>query len=298
MMKLLFSTLIGAFVTDDNLRIIEHGSKDQLVKNHRDAQAANAIQQRAFRAVLKKSNLFQQYHVEARQHAIHTIRTLPPQDSLINHAINSFSELNEAANMLVKRCREWYGLYAPEAAHDLYDNELFITKICEKNRNALLKELQVEQSMGVELAQTDVDEILALAHQIKQMYHLRTMHEEYLASMMKRYCPNTNELCGTTIAAQLIEKAGSLKRLALLPSSTIQLLGAEKALFRHITRGARSPKHGFIINHPLVSKADRKGKGKAARALADKISMCARLDYFKGEYLAPQLLKELEEKLA
>jgi len=294
-MKLLFSTIVGDFVTDDKYTILEHVRHEQL-KNNRDAQPANQSQQRAFRAVLKKAGLFRQYHDQNKNHVIEMLRTLPPQDALVNHAINNFTELNEAANMLVKRCREWYGLYVPEAAYYIKDNEMFIKKICEKSKSALLKEMSNTQSMGIELAPQDVDEILLLAQQIRQLYELRTAHERYLGTVLSKYCPNMDEICGTTIAAQLIEKAGSLKRLALLPSSTIQLLGAEKALFRHLTRKARSPKHGLIANHPFVAGADRKNKGKAARALADKISMCARLDYFKGEFLAPQLKKELEKK--
>ncbi|MFC1801226.1 C/D box methylation guide ribonucleoprotein complex aNOP56 subunit, partial [Nanoarchaeota archaeon] len=110
----------------------------------------------------------------------------------------------------------------------------------------------------------------------------------------KKYCPNLLELCGSTIGSGLIELAGSLKRLATFPSSTVQLLGAEKALFRHIRTGARSPKHGLILQHPLVQNA--KEKGKAARALADKISLASRLDFFKGEFKAKEMRKELEKK--
>ena len=82
----------------------------------------------------------------------------------------------------------------------------------------------------------------------------------------------------------------------MLPASTIQLLGAEKALFRHIKTNAKSPKHGIIINHQFVQKAQRKNKGKAARILADKLSLCARLDYFKGEFKGEEYKKELERK--
>jgi len=114
---------------------------------------------------------------------------------------------------------------------------------------------------------------------------------------MKKYCPNLLELGGITISAKLIELGRSVKHLAMLPASTIQLLGAEKALFRHIKMGNKSPKHGVIINHPIVQKAGRKEKGKAARMLADKLSLCARLDFFKGEFKAKEYREELEKKL-
>ena len=88
-----------------------------------------------------------------------------------------------------------------------------------------------------------------------------------------------------------------MTRLALLPASTIQLLGAEKALFRHLKTGARSPKYGILFEHQIIQKAQRKNRGKAARMLADKLSLCARLDFFKGEFKADQYEKEIEEKL-
>ena len=114
---------------------------------------------------------------------------------------------------------------------------------------------------------------------------------------MKTYCPNLLELAGVTIGAKLIELGKSLKHLALLPASTIQLLGAEKALFRHIKTGARSPKYGVIHAHSLIQKVNRDRKGKAARTLADKLSLCCRLDFFKGEFKANEYREELEETL-
>ena len=107
--------------------------------------------------------------------------------------------------------------------------------------------------------------------------------------------PNFHYIAGPLIGAKLLEHAGSVKKLVEMPSSTIQLLGAEKALFRHITKGTKSPKHGLIINHPIVQKA--KDKGKASRLLADKLSIAIRIDYFKGEFKADKLLEEIKKKL-
>jgi len=150
--------------------------------------------------------------------------------------------------------------------------------------------------MGSPLSKKDVEEITSLAKEIENIFHLQNKKEIYLNKTMKNYCPNINELCGPTIGANLIEAAGSLKRLATLPSSTVQLLGAEKALFRHIRTGARSPKHGLILQHPLISEAKKEDRGKVARALADKISLAARLDFFKGEFKAKEFKKELEKR--
>jgi len=89
-----------------------------------------------------------------------------------------------------------------------------------------------------------------------------------------------------------------LKKLAEMPSSTIQLLGAEKALFRHMRTGAKVPKHGILIQHPLMAKTKKEIHGKVARALADKISIAAKVDYFKGKFVADKLKKMLEEKFS
>ena len=152
--------------------------------------------------------------------------------------------------------------------------------------------------MGAVLSPIHVDEMKLLAEEVGKVYLLRQEHEQYLQKVMKEYCPNLLELAGATIGAKLMELGRGLKHIAMLPASTIQLLGAEKALFRHIKTGARSPKYGIIINHPFIQKAPKDKKGKAARMLADKLVLCTRLDYFKGEFKAPEFQKDLEEKIA
>ena len=151
--------------------------------------------------------------------------------------------------------------------------------------------------MGGSLDKKDVEQMLVMAKEIERLVELRVSHEKYLEKIMKKYCPNLLELAGVTIGAKLLEIGKGLKRLALLPASTIQLLGAEKALFRHLKTGARSPKHGIIVNHALVQKSQRSKRGKMARMLADKLALCCRLDYFKGKFMAKEYAKELEGKL-
>ncbi len=219
------------------------------------------------------------------------------QDVLIIQAIANIQELDKAANLLVKRLREWYGWYFPEFAFRMTDNEKFTELVVSKKREELQKEIHLKETMGADLDKTQVEEILLLARQVQELYQLRKKHEDYLHQTMKTHCPNILELAGVTIGARLLELGKGLKHIALLPSSTIQLLGAEKALFRHLKTGARSPKYGVIINHPFVQKAKREDKGKMARKLADKLSLCARLDYFKGEFKALDYRRELEGEL-
>ena len=106
------------------------------------------------------------------------------------------------------------------------------------------------------------------------------------------------EIAGITIAAKLISHAGSMKRLVEMPASTIQVLGAEKALFRHMRNKRRNlpPKHGIIHEHQLIQKSNSKMHGKAARALADKLSIAVKIDYFKGKFIGDKLKKELVDK--
>jgi len=217
------------------------------------------------------------------------------EDNLIIQTIDNITEIDRVTNTLIKRLREWYSLYFPELDNGIEDNETFV-KLVNKNKEKLMKELKVKISMGAFLKKEDVNQILELANEIHSFYKLREKHEKYLEKKLQKYCKNLNYLAGTLIAAKLIAQAGSLKKLVLFPASTIQVLGAEKALFRHIRTGARSPKYGVIIQHPLIQNAKKENKGKAARTLADKISMAVKLDYFKGEFKADKLKKEMEQK--
>ena len=216
------------------------------------------------------------------------------EDQLIIQAISNLEEIERVTNLLAKRLREWYSWYAPEVSWQTANITEFLTLVS-KPKKELLKKIAVTESMGADLAEEHLEEIRLLAQEISRLFTLKEKHESYLEKILRQYCPNLAELGGIIITAKLIQLSKSLKNLALLPASTVQLLGAEKALFRHLKTGAKSPKYGVILAHPLVQKAQQ--RGKAARYLADKLSLCARLDYFKGEFKAKQYWKELEKKL-
>jgi len=222
------------------------------------------------------------------------IRESINQDNFIVQTINCIEELNRTSNTHVKRLREWYSLHNPESSHFLKDNEKFTELILKKSKSELLKEFNITDSMGANLEETDLKPILNLATQIKSLYQLKTQLETYLETVMKTHMPNTLVLTGPLIGAKLLEIVGSLKRLSQLPASTVQLLGAEKALFRHMRSKAKPPKYGILFTHPLVQKAF--SKGKTARALADKISVAAKVDYFKGEFIGDKLLQDLQKR--
>jgi nucleolar protein 56 len=218
------------------------------------------------------------------------------QDNFIINAINNIDETDKVTNALTKRLREWYSLYLPELSEAVSSNEGFVKLVLKKNKQTLLNELNVKESMGKDLPREDLKPIMELAEKIRGLYELKEHYEAYLEQIMESYCKNLLAVCGATIAARLIRGIGGLNRLATASSTTIQMLGAERALFRHLRTKSKPPKYGYIVNHPLVSRAKKQVKGKTARALADKISIAAKVDYFRGRFIGDNLREELEQK--
>ena len=141
----------------------------------------------------------------------------------------------------------------------------------------------------------DLEQIQKLASHLLSLYGYRPELEAHVASTAQEVAPNLSEVAGPVLAAKLIEKAGSVTKLAMMPSSTIQLLGAEKALFRAKKYRSKPPKHGLIFQHPYVHSKPRKLRGRAARMLAAKLAIAARADAFSGNPIGAELVKELEE---
>ncbi len=309
-MKYLFTNVVGSFVLDDSFDIIDSLPFSSLQEYEHKASAEQKLQKKYPRLpplpaekissallTFKNKQYYDQFYRQNLALTKKAIKQSVSEDIFVMQTIANINELDKAINLLSKRVREWYSWYAPEVVKHLADHEKLMELIGSKSRAELLKELKEPETMGANLEKVHVDEILLLAKQVKELFRLREHHEKYLQSVMQKYCPNLLEIAGTRIGAKLMELGKGLKHLAFLPASTIQLLGAEKALFRHIKTNSRSPKHGIIINHPLVQNATKDHKGKAARMLADKISLCVRLDYFKGEFKAKEYRKELERKL-
>ncbi|MBC8495386.1 hypothetical protein H8D36_04490 [archaeon] len=219
------------------------------------------------------------------------------EDDFIIHTINNIEELAKVTNVLTKRLRGWYAIYLPEFSRKVSDNEAFVNLILEKDRKALMQEMKINISMGMDLSKRDLKPIMDLASQIKSLYDLRDELKSYLEIVMSNYCKNMFSITGALLGAKLLKEAGSLKKLSRMTSSIVQLLGAENALFRHLKTGALPPKHGVIIQHPLVSSAKKSLRGKHARVLADKISIAVKTDYFKGEFIGDKLKKDIETKL-
>lgn len=219
-------------------------------------------------------------------------------DTLIIQALGTLDDLTVQLNAMSKRLREWHGYTLPEVGNKLADHEAFVRLVATRSRRELAEEFLDEEGMGALLDEKDYIQIKDLARAIGELFEYKNHLEHYLNDMLERHVPNMTALAGATIAARLLAGAGSLRRLALLPASTLQLLGAEKALFRHLKTGARSPKYGYLFNHPFVQHAGKDVAGKVARGLADKLALCAKLDYFKGEFKGKHYREELERKFA
>lgn len=291
----MFTHLLGQIAVDETVQ------KITILHERKEAQKLLPLppeKKYAVLQLLKNRQHFREFYTRNLPITKESIKNAVNNDSLIMQVIASISEMDQICNLLSKRLREWYGLCLPELSEKVTNHERFAELIATKTRVELQTEYAITETMGADLEQRHVAEIILLAKQIQQLYKLRQDQDRYLQKIMQEYCPNLLELAGATIGARLLEIGRGLKHLAVLPASTIQLLGAEKALFRHIKTGARSPKYGVLFSHPLIQNASKDKKGKAARLLADKLSLCARLDYFKGEFKAKEYKKELEEKFA
>ena len=302
--KFIFSNIIGTFVFSEQFTIFdkilfrnveEYKNKDNteiILKNkYKNLKVPEKNELTRILSAFNSKEFFPNFHKKNIELTKEKIKLSVKDDLLVIQAINSIEENNKVVNLLTRRLREWYSHYNPEFSNYVNDNKKFIELLMGK------KDKKTEESMGADLSRENMEPIIDLIKQIDSQYKLKDRQEQYLEKLMKKNCPNLTAVAGVTIGAKLIEHANSLKHLAELPASVIQLLGAEKALFRHLKTGARSPRHGLIVQHPLLSGAPQKIHGKIARALADKIAIAVRIDYFKGKFIGDQLRKELEIKL-
>ena len=207
------------------------------------------------------------------------------EDKHLIQAINSIDEIDESISKLIERIREWYALYFPEM--DIIKNNETYIKLISQNKtkeNIMQAKPDAFPSNVIDLEDDinplDLEIMNRYANSIFELQKTRKEIEEYIDSKMEEIAPNLRLLVGSSLGAKLISHAGGLKRLATYPSSTVQIMGAEKALFRHLKSGDRPPKYGLIYQHPQVRGAKWWNRGKIARMLAGKISLAVRRDVF------------------
>lgn len=224
-------------------------------------------------------------------------------DKLLIQAINSVDDIDESISKLVERIRDWYTIYFPEM-DTIGNNESYIKLIAlSENREDIMENYKdqlnedIDYSSGADIDEDDLKMLKSFAESIYSLQKSRHELEIYIDSKMETIAPNLRDLLGATLGAKLIAHIGSIKRLATYPASVIQIMGAEKAIFRHLKTGERPPKHGLIFQHPSVRGAKWWNRGKIARNLALKITLAVRKDVFSGEYdpsIAEDYLKKVE----
>ncbi len=236
------------------------------------------------------------------------------RDLIVAQGIQTLDDLDRTVNLFVGRLREWYGVYFPELdrlieKHETYsrlvmnlgDRESYTTEALEKENipkeRAALVAKAAESSMGADIAERDLQQIQELAKNVLSFYELRKNMDNYVDRTMEEMAPNVRAVAGALLGARLIALAGSLQTLAMRPASTIQVLGAEKALFRSLKTGARPPKHGLIFQHTLLHDAKRWQRGKIARVIAGKLAIAARADAFGGHFIGDKLKADINKRL-
>ncbi|MDR1954598.1 MAG: ribosomal biogenesis protein [Candidatus Methanoplasma sp.] len=221
-----------------------------------------------------------------------------PRDRNLVHAIRGLDDLIESANLLNERLHEWYGMHFPELS-DIAKDDRYAMLIAEYgDRESIAKELgQDITSIGADFDDDDLKEMMGLADTLIRLYEEKERMEDYIKEIASAAAPNMCALIEAPLSARLISLAGGLERLSTLPSSTVQLLGAEKAMFRHLRSGKRPPKHGVIYQHPDVHRSPYWQRGKIARALAGKVLIAAKIDANKGEFRGDILKEEFGSRV-
>jgi len=215
------------------------------------------------------------------------------RDQLLVQASRSINELDEMANRLIERLRPWYSIYFPELDDTVSDHRAYAAKIAETFDR---EDLGGEDSTGMDIDDRDRDIIQDLAERVLENYRTRDRIETYVTDLAEQIAPNLSAVLGKLLAARMIALAGSLEDLAKMPSSTIQVLGAEKALFRHMRGEGSAPKHGILFMHEHVRNLPDSRRGKMARFIANKASIAARLDHFDGDFKGNELRQEIDDQ--
>ncbi|MGK0550086.1 MAG: C/D box methylation guide ribonucleoprotein complex aNOP56 subunit [Pyrobaculum sp.] len=238
------------------------------------------------------------------------------RDLYIAQAISALDDVDKIMNLIASRIREWYGLHFPELEELVRDNKEYVSivyhighrsKITEDALKKVAPEAPedrvkktveaAKRSVGAEMSDWDLDQLKTYADVFLKLNAYRDQLAAYIDEAMKEVAPNIRELVGPLLGARLIKLAGGLTRMAFLPASTIQVLGAEKALFRALRTGGKPPKHGVIFQYPDIFRSPRWQRGKIARALAAKLAIAAKADAFTGNFIAPRLKEELLKRI-
>ncbi|CCU75745.1 unnamed protein product [Blumeria hordei] len=242
-------------------------------------------------------------------------------DNHIIQAIATIDHLDKAINTFSMRVREWYGWHFPELIRIVSDNHTYARLALAIGDKKALSDSSLHEiamivnddaeisqaiinaarvSMGQDLSVVDLENISAFANRVVKLADYRKSLFQYLVNKMAVVAPNLASLIGEVVAARLISHAGSLTNLSKYPASTVQILGAEKALFRALKTKGNTPKYGLIYHSSFIGRAGAKNKGRISRFLANKCSIASRIDNFSEEPTTKfglALRQQVEERL-
>jgi nucleolar protein 56 len=242
-------------------------------------------------------------------------------DNHIIQAIATLDHLDKAVNTFSMRVREWYGWHFPELIRIVSDNHTYAKLALAIGDKKTLSDANLHDiaaivnddadiaqaiidaarvSMGQDISLTDMENVSAFANRVVKLAEYRRSLFQYLVNKMAIVAPNLASLIGEVVAARLISHAGSLTNLSKYPASTVQILGAEKALFRALKTKGNTPKYGLIYHSSFIGRAGAKNKGRISRFLANKCSIASRIDNFSEEpstKFGLALRKQVEERL-
>jgi len=237
-------------------------------------------------------------------------KELSRKDLLVMKAVDYLDHLNKSLNILMPAVREWFSIYMPELDSIVEDHELFVRAAMaiagDGGKDDLLRAglpdevvSRLSEAMKKTLGIGVKGEIRDVISVLNELFETRERVERYIEGLMREIAPNLSDVAGPLLGARLITMAGGLDKLAQLPASTIQILGAHKAIFLHMTKGTKPPKHGILFQAKEVRSAPKKLRGKIARLLATKISIAARVDaYGSNRSIGKKLREEIDERLA
>lgn len=256
---------------------------------------------------MKKSDKRAKFLKKSKESVKEAMRS---RDMLLGSVTKTIENLDKTINLLGEQLEEWYSIYFPEfkAADRVKYAEVVSVldreDIDEKELASLVGEKKAgeigaaaKNTLGAKLSGKDLSQCIVLAKFIISLDKQRTKYEEYQKELAEELCPNLSEVAGPEIAAKLVAHMGSLSRLAVLPASAVQVIGAEKALFKHLkNRKIPPPKHGIIFQHARISASPKKVRGKIARTLANKIALAVKADAFSKRSISAKIKKDFDER--
>ncbi len=225
-------------------------------------------------------------------------------------SINAYNETTKSFNLAQERLNEWFGLYFPElkinAPQTLVKliNELFndytyesILKTVNSENTAKLIYEKARSTIGRKGNSNEIEAIKGFAALSESFNAALLELDKYIKKTANELMPNVTYITDAQIAAELLSKAGTLERLATMPAGTVQLLGAERALFKHIKYGSRPPKYGILFKLPDIGTAPKELKGPMARIYATKICIALKADYYTKKFIAKELKEDINKSI-